>query len=131
MIKGSCLCGAVRYEIRGEIGRIVNCHCSMCRKAHGAGFGSWSQVKSADFAIAGGEADIASYQSSPQVRRTFCRKCGSSLQYIDLPKPERFFLAVGTLDDDPGVRPAMHIFTGSKAPWLDIADRLPQHEDWP
>jgi hypothetical protein len=104
MIKGSCLCGAVRYEIRGEIGRIVNCHCSMCRKAHGAGFGSWSQVKSADF---------------------------TSLQYIDLPKPERFFLAVGTLDDDPGVRPAMHIFTGSKAPWLDIADRLPQHEDWP
>ena len=126
-MRGSCLCGAVRYEVRGALGRIVHCHCSMCRKSSGAAFVSWSRVKAADFALLGGEDEIEAYESSADVRRTFCRKCGATLQYAEPSKPDHFFLAVGTLDDDPGVRPAMHIFTASKAPWLDIADGLPQH----
>ena len=130
MLKGSYLCGAVRYEIRGKIGRIVHCHCSMCRKSAGAAFVSWSRVNSADFVLTGGD-DVESHESSADVRRTFCRKCGATLQYLEVSKPDHFFLAVGTLDDDPGVRPAMHIFTGSKAPWLELTDGLPQHEAAP
>ena len=126
MLRGSCLCGAVRYEVRGPIGRIVHCHCSMCRKSSGAAFVSWSRVSAADFVLTGRE-NVEFHQSSAEVRRTFCRRCGATLQYAEPAKPDHFFLAVGTLDDDPGVRPAMHIFTGSKAPWLDIADALPQH----
>jgi hypothetical protein len=131
MLRGSCLCGAVRYEVRAPLGRVVHCHCSMCRKAHGAAFGSYSNVKEADFALLAGAAEISSYSSSPEVKRTFCRRCGSTLQFISGKRPGSFSLALGTLDDDPGLKTGLHIFVGSKAPWLDIADGLPQHEGRP
>ena len=127
MIRGSCLCGSVRYEVRGSLGRAVHCHCSMCRKAHGAAFGSYARVESKDFALLSGADELASYQSSAEVTRTFCKRCGSTLQFISTKRPGSFSLALGTLDDDPGVQPSLHIFVGSKAPWFDIADALPQH----
>ena len=129
--RGSCLCGAVRYEVRAPLARIVHCHCSMCRKAHGAAFGSYCNVKDADFALLCGDDQIASYASSPEVRRTFCRRCGSTLQFISARRPGTFSLALGTLDDDPGEKPALHIFVGSKAPWFRITDASPQHEGRP
>ena len=131
MIRGSCLCGSVRYEVRGSIGRVNHCHCTMCRKAHGAAFATYGRVNSDDFVLESGENDIGRYQSSPDVTRTFCIKCGSSLQFIVTERPQISWLALGTLDDDPGVRPSVHIFVGSKAPWLDITDDLPQHETRP
>jgi hypothetical protein len=127
MIRGSCLCGSIRYEIRGPIGPATHCHCSMCRKAHGAAFGTYARVQKADFVLVSGAEDIASYQSSPKVTRTFCRRCGSTLQFIRAIRPNTFALALGTLDDDPGVRPSMHIHIESKVPWLDINDGLLQH----
>jgi hypothetical protein len=127
MIRGSCLCGSVRYEVRGPLGPASHCHCSMCRKAHGAAFGSYARTQWSDFFVLCGADDIALYQSSPDVTRTFCRRCGSTLQFIRPARPDTFSLALGTLDDDPGVRPSRHIFVGSKAPWFEIADELPQH----
>jgi hypothetical protein len=127
MIRGSCLCSSVRYEVRGPLGPASHCHCSMCRKAHGAAFGTYARVQKADFLLVSGAEDIASYQSSPEVTRTFCRRCGSTLQFIRATRPNTFALALGTLDDDPGVRPSMHIHIESKVPWLDINDGLPQH----
>jgi hypothetical protein len=114
MIRGGCLCGGVRYEISGEIKRIVHCHCSMCRKAHGAAFGSYAVLSAADFKVVSGEDEIAAYESSPGVQRTFCRRCGSTLQFRSAKRPQ-------------SVKPAFHIFVGSKAPWYDITDGLPQH----
>ena len=131
MIRGSCLCGSIRYEVRGTVGRVNNCHCIMCRKAHGAAFATYGHVKAEDFALLSGTDDLGSYQSSPPVTRTFCKKCGSSLQFIVTERPEVFGLALGTLDDDPGVRPSKHIFVDSKAPWFDICDDLPQHAERP
>ena len=96
MLHGSCLCGAIRYEIDGPLGAAGHCHCTMCRKAHGAAFGTYSRVKRDAFSAS---------------------------------KPGSFALALGTLDDDPGVRPVDHIFVGSKAPWYEITDDLPQHRD--
>ena len=131
MIQGSCLCGSVRYEVRGPLGPATHCHCSMCRKAHGAAFGSYARVQRSDFVLLSGADDIASYQSSPEVTRTFCRRCGSTLQFIRATRPNTFSLALGTLDDDPGVRPSMHIHIESKVPWLDINDGIPQHVGHP
>ena len=131
MIRGSCLCGSIRYEVRGPLGPASHCHCSMCRKAHGAAFGTYARVQKVDFVLVSGAEDIASYQSSPEVTRTFCRRCGSTLQFIRSTRPNTFALALGTLDDDPGVRPAMHIHIESKVPWLDINDGLPQHVGHP
>jgi hypothetical protein len=127
MIRGSCLCGAVKYEVRGSLGPTVNCHCSMCRKAHGAAFGSYARVNSKDFVLMSGSAQISSYQSSAGVMRTFCGRCGSTLQFIRVTRPETLWIALGTLDDDPGVRPERHIYVDSKAVWFDISDDLPQH----
>lgn len=131
MIQGSCLCGSVRYEVRGPLGPATHCHCSMCRKAHGAAFGSYARVQRSEFVLLSGADDIASYQSSPEVTRTFCRRCGSTLQFIRATRPNTFSLALGTLDDDPGVRPSMHIHIESKVPWLDINDGIPQHVGHP
>lgn len=131
MIRGSCLCGSVRYEIRGPLGPASHCHCTMCRKVHGAAFGTYSRVQRKDFVLLSGEDDIASYPSSPGITRTFCRKCGSTLQFVRATRPDTFALALGTLDDDPGIRPAMHIHIEGKAPWFDIDDGLPQHVGHP
>jgi hypothetical protein len=99
----------------------------MCRKAHGAAFATYGHVKMEDFVLVSGENDVGSYQSSPEVTRTFCKKCGSTLQFIVRDRPQVFGLALGTLDDDPGVQPSRHIFVESKAPWFEITDDLPQH----
>jgi hypothetical protein len=127
MLRGSCLCGSVRYEIRGPVGRVSHCHCSMCRKAHGAAFATYGRVERSDFALVSGAEDIASYRSSPGVIRTFCKRCGSNLQFISDQRPSILSLALGTLDDDPNVQAALHIFVASKAPWFEITDQLPQH----
>ena len=129
MLRGSCLCGSVRYEIRGAVGRVVHCHCSMCRKAHGAAFATYGRVERNEFALLSGAADIGSYSSSPGVTRTFCRRCGSNLQFISDKRPTTFSLALGTLDVDPSAQPSLHIFVDSKAPWFQITDDLPQHSE--
>lgn len=131
MIRGSCLCGSVRYEVHGALGPISHCHCSMCRKAHGAAFGTYASVRRSDFAWRGGEEHVVAYRSSPAVTRTFCGRCGATLQFIVDARPESFALALGTLDDDPGARPALHIFVTSKAPWYEITDALPRHDAYP
>jgi hypothetical protein len=128
MIRGSCLCGSVRYEIRGPLGRATNCYCSMCRKAHGAAFGTYTRVQRSDFRLLSGEDQIGSYASTPGITRTFCKRCGSTLQFVRADRPASFALALGTLDDDPGIRPEQHIFVGSKAPWVEISDQLPQRK---
>jgi hypothetical protein len=99
----------------------------MCRKAHGAAFATYGRVERNDFALVSGAEDIASYRSSPGVIRTFCKQCGSNLQFISDKRPSTFALALGTLDDDPSIQASLHIFVASKAPWFQITDDLPQH----
>jgi hypothetical protein len=130
MVKGSCLCDGVCFEIDGELGPMAHCYCSMCRKHHGAPFVTYVGVNSCDFRWLKGEDLVERYQSSPGLQRGFCRTCGSSLPLPD-PAEKMFFLPAGTLDDDPGVRPAAHIFTASKARWVEIRDDLPQFDEYP
>jgi hypothetical protein len=127
-INGSCLCGGVRFHI-DSIGAMVNCHCSMCRKAHGAAFATFARVPLEHCHLTSGDDLIASYRSSENVVRHFCSACGSPLPYrlsadaVDIP--------AGLFDDDPGARPRLHIFTASRAPWWETTDDLPQFEGWP
>lgn len=131
MIRGSCLCGDVRFEIDGVLKRASHCHCSMCRKAHGAAFGTYAAAQAADFRVVSGENRITRYRSSAGIVRTFCARCGSTLQWLRESQPDVVDVALGVLDDDPGVRPANHIYVGSKAPWHEITDDLPQHATRP
>lgn len=129
MIRGSCLCGAVTYEIAGPLLGAGNCHCSICRKSNGAAFATWTFVAPAQFHWTGGVDQIGRYASSPGTERCFCKLCGSPLAAAHSGAVREVVLA--TVDGDPGVRPSEHIFTGSKSPWFEITDTLPQHEGWP
>jgi hypothetical protein len=131
MLKGSCLCAGVSYEINGPLEDVRNCHCSICRKAHSAAFRSRASVRSRDFRWTAGENLIAWYESSPGTHRGFCSRCGSPLLSRFDARPEVYGLPLGCLDADPGVRPAMHIYVASKAPWFEITDSLPRHKEGP
>jgi len=131
MVRGSCLCGGIQYEITGKLTEALNCHCSMCRKAQGAAFRSRARVKSADFRWICGEYLLTFFESSPGNHRGFCRVCGSPiLSKFDF-DTSIFSLPLGALDDDPGIRPQMHVYVASKAPWFVISDDLPQFAELP
>jgi len=125
-VKGSCLCGGIRYEIdRDGFGKVVNCHCSMCRKATGAAFRTRVAVSTTAFRWLAGEDLLSRYESSPGETRTFCRVCGATLATLFRDRPHTMGLPLGTLDDDPGVRPLANVYVDSKAPWFEITDGLP------
>lgn len=129
MHHGSCLCGEVRYEISCDITGIMHCHCSMCRKAHGAAFGSYAKVPRSAFRFTQGQQSLAVYRSTPSVTRTFCKRCGSTLQwYSETTHPESLGVALGTLDTSLRQARQKHIYTGSRASWYDINDGLPHAE---
>ena len=125
--RGSCLCGGAAYILTSPPQRCVNCHCSRCRRARSAAFGSllFTSVR-----YTRGE-DLLTAYTLPEARRfsyAFCRCCGSPM-----PRPDAGSVGVqmGSLDDDPGIRPQVHIFVGSKAPWYEISDDLPQYAEFP
>ena len=128
MLKGSCLCGGIRYEIDAELKAVSNCHCSQCRKASGAAFGTGATIPTASFRFLVGEELLKEWESSPGKRRCFCGRCGSPILKRNDARPETLRLRLGTLDTDPGVKPSKHIYVGSKAPWVEIKDGLPQSE---
>jgi len=128
MIKGSCACGGIRFEI-DKVLALTHCHCSICRKLSGAAFASYVHVAKDKFRWVSGEDLVTRYESTPGSTRGFCRVCGSQAPG-QAPYLPTVSIAAGLLDDDPGVRPMLHVFTSSKAPWWEINDGLPQHEKW-
>jgi hypothetical protein len=128
-VTGSCLCGAVRYEVDSPATQVDNCHCPMCRKQHGAAFATYAAYPKGDVRVVAGEDKVQTYRSGPQTERRFCRICGSSLFWLDT-TGERIWVAVGTLDGDPGRPMEGHIFVGTKALWYTITDDLPQYDTW-
>ena len=131
MPKGSCLCGTIQFEVTGPIQAVGNCHCSMCRKAHGTPFSTYAQISDSDLTVLSGEANLRTYRSSEQVERSFCDNCGASFTFRWSELPTLVWVAAGLFEDDPQLRPQHHIFVGSKASWYEITDRLPQHETYP
>jgi hypothetical protein len=129
-VRGSCLCQGVRYEITGPLGKAAYCHCSRCRKWSGSPLLGYAGVARHDFRWTLGEDLLGRWPSSERVFRVFCTRCGSTIAaWPSDPAVESVWVMMGTLDDDPGVRPSLHIFVGSKAPWFEIADGLPQHRE--
>ena len=127
MLKGSCACGRVRYEIRGElVGPVGYCHCWQCRKHSGSSFGTTATVKAAEFGVVSGEESLSSWESSPGIHRFFAGCCGSPIFKRLDNVPGVLAFRLGTLDTDPGRTVERHIFVSSKAPWVEIAGELPQ-----
>lgn len=125
MPSGACLCGAVSFEVEGELKPPDLCHCTSCRKSSGHCFASTDVPRSA-LKVRGGE-NVRWYRSSEKVRRGFCAICGSSLFWDPLHR-DWTAVAMGAFEAPTGTRLAMHIFTAGKGDYYDIADGLPQHE---
>jgi hypothetical protein len=129
MNPGSCLCGAVRFEA-GPFDSMVHCHCSMCRRHHGALFATFLTGGADSFRWQSGEDRVAVYRSSEKGLRPFCRTCGSVVPTV-LPELGIAVVPAGNLEGDPGIRPQRHMFAASRAPWYPITDDLPRSDAFP
>jgi hypothetical protein len=123
---GGCLCGSVRYEVRGTLRPVVMCHCTQCRRTTGH-FMAATAARLADFRLLS-EGELRWYQSSQQARRGFCARCGSTL-FWEGEARDYLSIAAGTLDDSSGLIVAAHIFVGDKGAYYDIDDPVPQIRD--
>lgn len=128
---GSCLCGAVTYQIDGPIGDIIQCHCQKCRKANGTAYATNAPIAKADFKLTSGQDVVKKYASSTCTERCFCGNCGSPLVSIKAETPEFYRLRIGTLDTPLQQKPTQHIFVASQAEWDNICDALPQYAERP
>ena len=125
MPKGSCLCGAIKFEVSGELAAPNACHCTMCRK-HSGHFEASTDVPR-DRLTVEGEENITWYQSSKKVRRGFCKVCGSSL-FFDPPHMDWIAVSMGAFDGPTGTDLHIHIFVAEKGDYYAISDGLPQNE---
>lgn len=128
---GSCLCGAIRYAIHGEIGDIIQCHCQRCRKSNGTAYATNAPVKISEFELISGEDVLKTFQSTVTTQRCFCSECGSPIYSIKREAPDFYRLRIGTLDNALQQRPTMHIFVADKAEWDTICDDVPQYAQRP
>ena len=130
-VSGGCICGTVRYTVKGPANCVVHCHCSQCRRSYASLVGTAATIEQKQVKIDKGEDNLTTYEMPPRVRRQFCRTCGCSLFYFDSKWPEVMFYYPSTLDG--GVHPGQsegqehHVHVGSKAIWEDFEDDLPRH----
>ena len=127
--RGGCLCAAIRFEVDEFGPHTGNCHCSMCRKFHGAAYATIAEAKRSHFRWISGEELIKGYTAENGTTRSFCSNCGSSLTFAS-PKadPDLVEIALGCFDDEVPVRPDAHIYVASGAKWGLPEDDLPQFE---
>lgn len=128
-MKGSCLCRAVRYEVERLDMPIVHCHCATCRKAHASAYATSAGVAREHFRWTAGDETLRAYESSPGKRRHFCPACGTHLM-AERDGQAHVILRVATLDEDPGLRPAMHIWMAHDAPWLHDGEDVARYDEW-
>lgn len=124
LYSGGCLCGAVRYEVRGVVGELHACHCGQCRRQSGH-FVVAASAKNEDFVLTESRG-LKWYRSSDWARRGFCGECGSALFWDD--GGEEISLNVGSLDQPTGLALQKHIFVDEKADYYEISDELPKFE---
>jgi hypothetical protein len=127
VLAGACRCGAVRYEVADAFLYAGNCHCSGCRAATGSAFKPFAGIERSKLAITQGQDDVATF-GEDNANDTRCGVCGSFLFSV-VSDGARVHVAMGSLVDTPSMRPAEHIFVGSKAGWYEITDDLPQHDE--
>lgn len=125
-VMGGCLCGAVRFAITLPTKWCAHCHCSMCRRAHGAPYVTWVGVPSQSFQIVEGENRIVRYRSSEQATRSFCGTCGSPMLFESTRWPGEVHVALGCVVGPIDQAPAAHVFFNSKADWVHVSDDLPR-----
>ena len=128
-ISGSCFCGRITYEVTKPLENARSCHCSRCRKAFGGPSSAYAEVKAGSFRWKTGEENLKRYNADSNWGLVFCDRCGSAL--AGMLANEVHGVTLGTVDGDPGVEIAMHIYVDSKAPWDHIGGDAPQFSKGP
>ena len=130
-LHGSCLCQGVRFTLDSPPLFINHCHCSLCRKLSGSAFGSFLHADGRGLRWLQGQDLVRSYESSPGNWRAFCTRCGSLMPVLE-DEGCHAIVPAGSLDEDPGLRPLVHIHCASRAPWYALPeDGLPRFEAFP
>jgi hypothetical protein len=132
VMRGSCLCGAVTYEVSGEAKRFYHCHCQRCRKATGTGHATNLFLQPGTLRFLQGEELVHSYKVPEAMRfmNVFCSQCGSRMPRQP-PGSDMVVIPSGSLDDEPAMKPQARIFTASRASWSCAGDELPEHPEYP
>ncbi|WP_338131584.1 GFA family protein [Vibrio tubiashii] len=126
--EGSCLCGSIRFKVKGFSEKVANCHCSMCRKFHGAAFGTLVGVKVLSWLA--GKNFLKEFVALNGTTRTFCSNCGSSLGFrVEGESLENIELAISAFDVDIPVKVDAQIYIGYKANWCQLQSDLPAYTE--
>ncbi len=127
--QGGCQCGAVRYEISGAPVIVAICHCTMCRRANAAPAVAWAMFQESQVSFT--HQLPALYVSSAEAKRGFCSHCGTQISFTASYIPGLIDITVGSLDEPHTVTPALHYWDSKRLPWIEFADRLPKHAEFP
>lgn len=125
-IRGGCLCGAVRFRIDPPTKWCAHCHCSMCRRAHGAAFVTFCGVAADRFTIEQGAEDLVRYDSSPTAWRRFCRRCGSTLTFEGARWKDEVHVVAANIEGPLDRAPQAHCYFDHAVDWVQLADALPR-----
>ena len=120
--RGSCLCGSVRFEIEMPTKWCAHCYCSLCRKAHGAGFVTWVGVENKQFRMTAGNEMLQHYRSSAEARRSFCSHCGSTLFFESTKWPDEIHIVRAVFDTPIDREPQRSAFTETRVDWVPLID---------
>ena len=121
-LRGSCLCGAVRFEVTEPFSTVTYCHCASCKKLSGGAGTVNGRARSAAIRVLEGEELLRTYQPSEGTAKTFCSSCGSNLFGGGWPEAETVSVRLSALDTAVEQRPERHIFVRSVAPWETLPD---------
>ena len=125
-VSGACLCGAIRFHVQTPSLFCGHCHCSMCRRNHGAGYVTWFAVARDHFALDAGADGLVRYASSEHGARSFCSRCGSSLFCESSQHPDRIDVVLASMDGPIDRAPQVHIHFDDRADWVSADDGLPR-----
>jgi hypothetical protein len=125
-VRGSCLCGAVRFRVGLPSKWVAHCHCSYCRRAHGAPIVTWAGFPAEQFSFEAGTDAPTWYESSPGAQRAFCPRCGSPLFFRSSRWPGEIHVARALFIDPLDREPGAHVFYEAHVPWLQVGDDLPK-----
>jgi len=125
-VRGACFCEAVKYEIEMPTEMCVHCHCTMCRRAHGAGYTTWVVLPSKQLYIHTGKDKLTHYESSDHGSRDFCSVCGSELFGWSTRTPDQVYTPLGNLKGEIDRPPQAHVGFENRVPWITVDDDLPR-----
>jgi hypothetical protein len=128
-VEGMCFCGRVRFELRMPTLFHVHCHCTMCRRAHGAGYVTWIRLAKEQLGFLSGEEALTRYRSSERAIRSFCSHCGSTLFFETTESPETVDVVRANIEGAIDRDPQLHVYFDDRVDWIEVSDKLPRIGD--